>query len=664
MKKSDKFLTIFLIIVFVLAVIGICAITFKEDIVIETYSATIDIDSGGNVTVSERFEIDYREKKNERWRDVIVEKNHDNNPLYSDLSYNKYASDKPAIDTESCKVVSVIKDDMDITNKVRIGYSYKDEVDKYGDPIEVPNNRNGESLYIDATNAGGLEGVVVFEYRYTINGMVTSYNDISELNYRLFEYMEGTIKYASVEVNIIKDTTGMNEDLFYSYGHGISNGEIVQAINRDNNDFQYDYLITGKNIKSDDFFEFRILFPNEVVSNINQRNVVNVNMKDKIVDYEYDLYIETRNQHYAAIAINIITIIAVICTGILIIKAYKKYDKEYEAEFDGDYYRELPNSNRTPAEMSYLYYFGRVNDEDVTATMLDLIRKKVFELDTQNESINEKNPNFIIYLNEEKFKSVNLKIHEIKLVKWFINVIGDGKKVSFKEIENYGSSYDNAQRFQKCALEFKKSIKDAYKDENIFDKFSIQGKQKALGLGMILVAFLIVSLFLATLYNVSATVNIVIMFILMVGYYFYIGIIKKRSKAANEEYVKWKAFKNFLMDFSSFEDYPIPGIVVWEEYLVYATSLKIADKVMEQLEVKLPEYEESDTTYMRTYYHGYRYRPYLYIHSFNSTMNNARMNSISTIQAHNIKTSGGSGRGGGFTGGSSFGGGGGGGRSR
>ena len=85
---------------------------------------------------------------------------------------------------------------------------------------------------------------------------------------------------------------------------------------------------------------------------------------------------------------------------------------------------------------------------------------------------------------------------------------------------------------------------------------------------------------------------------------------------------------------------------------------------MEQLEVKLPEYEESDTTYMRTYYHGYHYHPYFYIRSFNSTMTTARMNSISTIQAHNIKMSGGSGRGGGFTGGSSFGGGGGGGRSR
>lgn len=343
----------------------------------------------------------------------------------------------------------------------------------------------------------------------------------------------------------------------------------------------------------------------------------------------------------------------------MIIFAYKKYDKEYKAIFDGDYYREIPNSNRTPAEMSYLYYFGKNNDEDITATMLDLIRKKVLILDTNGEGINKNKPDFVLKLNEEVFKNTNLKLHEKKLVKWFIDVIGDGKIVSFKQIEEYGKNYKNAEIFQKCGLEFNNSIKEVCKDYNFFDRVSIDGKKKAFASGIFIVLIFIISFVIAGIFNIDATFNYIIMSILLVIYYVYIASIKKRSKEGNEEFVLWKAFKNFLCDFSNFEDYPIPGVAVWEEYLVYATSLKIADKVMKQLDVKLPEYNDIDCTYLSADFHV----RYLYFHTINNVVGNARRISTSTISAHNSKATS-SGRGGGFTAGSSFGGGGGGGRSR
>ena len=46
------------------------------------------------------------------------------------------------------------------------------------------------------------------------------------------------------------------------------------------------------------------------------------------------------------------------------------------------------------------------------------------------------------------------------------------------------------------------------------------------------------------------------------------------------------ALKKFLEEFSTFEDYPVPSLIIWEHYLVYATSFGIADKVSEQLKLK------------------------------------------------------------------------------
>ena len=40
--------------------------------------------------------------------------------------------------------------------------------------------------------------------------------------------------------------------------------------------------------------------------------------------------------------------------------------------------------------MSYLYHFKRINNEDLTATILDLIRRKYLVLDTLGERVTEK----------------------------------------------------------------------------------------------------------------------------------------------------------------------------------------------------------------------------------------------------------------------------------
>jgi uncharacterized membrane protein len=146
---------------------------------------------------------------------------------------------------------------------------------------------------------------------------------------------------------------------------------------------------------------------------------------------------------------------------------------------------------------------------------------------------------------------------------------------------------------------------------------------------------------------------------LLFAYIIYICSINKRSKSGNEDYVRWAAFKKFLEEFSTFEDYPIPSLIVWEHYLVYATSFGIANKVTKQLKLKMGEdvLESRDTTFIL--YYGLRYN---YAVNMSNNVSKLRYTATSTISRHNSTRGAGgsfSNRGGGFSGGSSFGGGGG-----
>ncbi|MDP1551697.1 MAG: DUF2207 domain-containing protein, partial [Methanobacteriaceae archaeon] len=65
-------------------------------------------------------------------------------------------------------------------------------------------------------------------------------------------------------------------------------------------------------------------------------------------------------------------------------------------------------------------------------------------------------------------------------------------------------------------------------------------------------------------------------------------------------------FKRFIKDFSLIKEYPPESVAVWNQYLVYATALGVADKVRKSMEMSLPsdDLNRSDI-YLFHYYGGY-----------------------------------------------------------
>ena len=276
------------------------------------------------------------------------------------------------------------------------------------------------------------------------------------------------------------------------------------------------------------------------------------------------------------------------------------------------------------------------------------------------------NANFDLTINVTSDRS-KLKMHEIHFLNWMFDHVGDKKRVTTHQIEAFGKSdVTKAQLFTADAKRFIKLAKQESKKHKYFETTAEKNKMRILTFNMIPIVMIIVSKVLAIIYNLNNTIPVVICLTAMVAFSIYVYRIKKRSKGGNEKYTKWKAFKNFLLNFSSMEDYPIPSVIIWEQYLVYATVLGVADKVMEQLKVKLPldEITRSRSTFL---YSGYNSRDYYYrslSNRFRTTFATASVNARRTVVSSRTSHLSSGGGGGSFGGGSSHGGGGGGGRSR
>lgn len=379
---------------------------------------------------------------------------------------------------------------------------------------------------------------------------------------------------------------------------------------------------------------------------------------------------------------------------------YLKYDREFKSDFNEKYYRDFP-SYIPPTTLSYLFN-RKITNDALSASILDLIRKKVVTYDKVDEK------NYILYNNGEKH--TNLSDIENRLLKLIFN---DKEKVELKNLKKdakkkYSKFITNWTNFVETSEKVAKEEEYFVGDENtnktstmlttkamillipsifllsVFPvlSFIIWGyliysyfKEKRDYTKFILFIILILCIILSVVFAILVGINqhfvkgsipyILINIIFAIIAIIYMFKALKRTQKGINEYSRWNAFKRFLEDFSRMDTRELPEIVLWEQYLVYATVLGCADKLSKVMEIKAEELgmssEIEEFINLRDVYY------------VNRIITSNVRNSVSVARsAHSAATSSssssggfssGSGGGGGFSsGGGSFGGGGGGGR--
>lgn len=638
MKRKVPFFLLLAAILLSVFAIGQNAFADNRYYTINDYTINVDVRADGSAEIEER--ISYR---------------------FSG-SFNGVLRDVDYMLTDGMDKIQVLVEEGDSLRELRLN-SQSNLDDNAGSGTYNLVNKN-EIAQFKVFEASRNENKT-FIYKYIFRNVVTKYNDIAEFNRKIVD-SGWDVTLNNVKINIRLPEGAQKEDIKV-FGHGSLLG-VSEIIDGRNVRFSVDHVTPGEMV------ETLVLFPTELVPQsarvvaddalprimaqekqlAEQANLEREEARRQVEEYEKRREAERARKATLKTIGGIIGGLLILAWFVLIIYLYNKYDKELKPTFKGKYYRELPGEY-TPAEMSVLLSMGHVATRDITATLMDLVRKEQLLLTTETYTkrslfSSKEVEDYAVSFNPQA-PVVTLKRHESFLIDWFIHTIGDGRRVMLDQISDYAKTTSGARRFSDDYKRWNKMAVDEAEKNNFFDKASKKGQ--ATGAITAFVYFVLGMLLMKIFFTGAGGVLIFQGFVLFI----YSIRVNKRTAYGNEQNAMWKAFKRFLKEFSRMDKAEIPSIIIWEHYLVYAISLGVAKEVINQLPLVFTDADFQNTHL--TYMYGYRYNNFAsFANTFDRTISSVD-SAISRARAVASSTnSSSSGGGGGFSGGSSGGGGG------
>lgn len=477
-----------------------------------------------------------------------------------------------------------------------------------------------------------------FIFKYTLTDGINVYKDIAQLNRKMVgKAWDEPIKHIKITINLPK---AVPKNEIYAFGHGPLHGNI-DIVSGKQIVYTIDNYYPGK------FLETNLLFPTSVVDKISPSKIIDKNALPQILQMEKKLAEKANLTRKKAIVQmrmgKIVFALGVIWWLGVVIYVYIKNSKKYKVKNEyGEYFRELPDDYSPAIAGTLVARKNYPGSRELFASILDLIRKKQLKLV-------EENGKTILEATGENIDT--LKDYEKFLFKWYVNGLGDGKKVVLEDINSYIANKSSAQIYNSNYERWQTMIYTDMLSKNLKndkrDTFS-----SAVGI-LTGIGFFMGGMPLMDYFHSGIFLGWVIMGFVLFPY----TLSRRRYSLEKEEACsRWEAFKKFLVDYSNLEEAKLASIKLWEHYFVYAVALGVAQKVAKGYEKIMAEKGEnsniirmSDTSLMGLYlYSGIFER-------ININTEKAVSTSLESIAKSNMSSSIGSG--GGFSGGSSGGGG-------
>lgn len=653
MKKIKKWLI--LLVFMVIAGFIVCA-CFLENTEKYQYLNSIDyhveMQQDGSMRVTETWDIDIK----------------NTNTLFKTFTLNKYKygdiTDVKVVDLQQGKELKQIYEEMYHVTKDCY----------YALPLSSTKFEIAWGVGMDRE-----KGNRKFQISYTVNDVVTEYNDMQEIYWQFLEEGENTVPAEKVTGTFVLPQDVSNIENLRVWGHGQLNGTI-ERVDKHTVRFALD------NLNPKAMLEIRI---------VTQDKMFNVNY-NKIKSYSYLASVMREEQQWAKEADSksdaykkfeifcaIIYAIIFIYFIFKIVKYYKLNKKDGDGIIYNDlqYFRDIPREGATPAEACYLYNFdkkrlntGRIQNQAVSSIILDLCLKKVISLRIEQNDV------YVKILKEKD----GLPRDEQEVYKLLKNTsqnreefkISDLKLYAKDKYMQYSQAIENMVNYARNNL-YNINLVDKSKEKE-YTKCENANSLKNMVWFLYVQAIIVYLISLIPIFKVGVAFSfwmgaqslalellIILLPLVLVSTYSWHLKSKVGDKIAvltqqgADEKAKWKGLSNFMKDYSLLDEKEVVDLVLWEKYLVYATAFGISEKVIEQMKAKYPEVfvrESWDDSRINAYPVIYFSTYSLYdggitasaINNLSNDVGRAYTTSISEIRAHS-SSSGGSG--GGFSGG-------------
>lgn len=614
----------------------------EVDYDITDYYITSDIEVAGGLKIKELIVLDgyernivYRNDSLEEWKAGNV--NFEKSSIYN------------AVGIDNLKVAAM-------KVKGNVSFDTMKNISNYASEVDSANL--GESnVYTTTKNSNGIDvrmympannEKVAFYLEYVVANAVVMHNDVAELYFPFIgDKFSDDIDNVNVQVFLPAADTSNN---FRIWAHGPLSGEINKYQNE--NKENIGLIASIKDLKANTGFDIRVTFDKSLILVPQFLHHSNEDALDKILEVENkradDANAKRKKIKAVYYSIKYAAIGYLIFLIVMWIYIYVKFDKEYKADFKNKYNREFIDDYNVEV-IDYLFN-KNITPNAMSASIMNLVYKKNISVEEIPSDKKKKEYTFKL-LNKE-----NLSKSEEYLIEFLFDTVGNGSEFTTKKLKDYAKSTSSYSTFTSKYSTWKNNVIKEGQQQNFYESNT---KIKFIGLIIALIGGLIF------VTNILCNTDILIAYAIIIPiviFAIYIMTFNRRTKSGNEDYAKWKAFKNFLNDFGTFDIKELPEIALWERYMVYATIFGLAKKVQKSMNVYIQELDPNGTLYPY-YYNSWMYYDlnYAVADSVNSAVNSAVNYSINTANANSSYSSG-SGFGGGFSsgGGGGFGGGGGG----
>lgn len=291
---------------------------------------------------------------------------------------------------------------------------------------------------------------------------------------------------------------------------------------------------------------------------------------------------------------------------------------ENKTGYFGVYERDLPGPE-DPLQANY-FITGKLSDHWFSSAILYLVCKKQYEL----VKVSEKSLFALEKYNLIKIKNakkVKLPTYVSKVADFFwvyypdgvvnLNDFRTGYLSSKKSTGGLFANFDKTLEFQNSFRELEKEIrtdlKEWSKKNNYFNNTGVVVAKVVMALYLFLFIFVLLTFFTSYIFpNWTFMFFFLLIFIIIsnISIRFIrskttIGFVKSKttfntifgrfSKEGRIKNLQWSNFKKYITDFSLIKDHPPKHVILWEEYMVYATAFGVAKETAKALKTAMPE---------------------------------------------------------------------------
>ena len=487
------------------------------------------------------------------------------------------------------------------------------------------------------------DATATFSVRYVAKGAAKRFTDTAQL-YWQFVGAETAVESHNVSVTVHLPQ-GVTSDQVRAWAHGPLYGTVT---------IEPDASVVMKvdPLPAYTFVEGRILFPAAALSKAPQQP--GAKLAEALAEEKRLADEANRSRLWARVKVGLWGVLGVgvpIVALVLVLVLYFRHGREPKTLFQAPYLRDFPQPQLPPALVAFIWRMGSVGSDDVTATLLDLVNRKVIDLErvmVQETGLfgAKDKPTYKLTLHDERLEE--LLEFEQQLCTFLFHQMAGGNELVLSELKEIAKTHRTS--FAKGFQTWKRKVEKEGEQRGYLDP-------QADRMAFTAAAFAFVAIVAAGAAAVFSGF-----------WWFFLGIpvglvliwvaraVKRRSQEAAELHAQYAALERYLKDFGRLDEKPPDAIVLWEQFLIFAVVFGIADQVAKAMSMKIPEVVNDPA--FRT--------PYILWWGMPgdggglSAFNEIHQSFSQAVSVATSSSSSGSGGGGGFSGGGGGGGGGGG----